>query len=243
MFTTWLAEYGIPVLVVRGFASQSYAEVMRRRTARHGRATLLWCGDFDASGAEIERDWVRRTEDCWSEVRRVLLAREQTIEYELLSAEGKHGDPRWPAFAARYGFDPWHPVQWEAEALGRTNCSAAPSLPSYGAGARRGGRSVIALYGGLCGLGEVQDDGPWRKRRLRRTARCRAGGTAFNGVTGWRPRATAPAPGRRPVRRTRPRPRCLRIPAPVCRPIRRSAHPPGRRGFRIRPDALRRSIR
>jgi hypothetical protein len=117
MFTTWLTEYGIPVLVVRGFASQSYADVVRRRTARHGRATLLWCGDFDASGAEIERDWVRRTEDCWSEVRRVLLTREQTIEYELLSAEGKHGDPRWPAFAARYGFDPHRPVQWEVEAL------------------------------------------------------------------------------------------------------------------------------
>ncbi|MER5375936.1 hypothetical protein [Streptomyces sp. NPDC002553] len=38
MFTTWLAEYGITVLVVRGFASQSYAEVVHRRTTRHGRA-------------------------------------------------------------------------------------------------------------------------------------------------------------------------------------------------------------
>ncbi|MGW4200997.1 hypothetical protein [Streptomyces sp. NPDC004726] len=64
MFTTWLAEYGLPVLVVRGFASQSYADVVRRRTARQGRATLLRFGDFDASGAEIERDWVRGTADC-----------------------------------------------------------------------------------------------------------------------------------------------------------------------------------
>ncbi|MFF1649948.1 hypothetical protein [Streptomyces sp. NPDC058240] len=117
MFTSWLAEYGIPVLVVRGFASQSYAEVVRRRTARHGRPTLLWCGGFDASGAEIERDWARRTEDCWDEVRRVLLTREQTIEYELPPAQGKHGDPRWPAFADHYGLDPAHPVQWEIEAL------------------------------------------------------------------------------------------------------------------------------
>ncbi|MER6611736.1 hypothetical protein ABT282_39395 [Streptomyces sp. NPDC000927] len=70
LLTSWLAEYGIPVLVVRGFASQSYADVVRRRTARHGRATLLWCGDFDASGADIERDWGRRTADCWDEVRR-----------------------------------------------------------------------------------------------------------------------------------------------------------------------------
>ncbi|OKJ25815.1 hypothetical protein [Streptomyces sp. CB01580] len=96
---------------------QSYADVVRRRTARHGRATLLWCGDFDASGADIERDWVRRTEDCWGEVRRVLLTREQTIDYRLPSAEGKHGDPRWLAFADRYGLDPAHPVQWELEAL------------------------------------------------------------------------------------------------------------------------------
>ncbi|MFF8960772.1 hypothetical protein [Streptomyces sp. NPDC014894] len=117
MFTTWLAEYGIPVLVVRGFASQSYADVVRHRTAHGGRATLLWFGDFDASGTEIERDWVRRTADCWSEVSRVLLTYDQVQRYELPPAEGKSGDPRWPAFARRHGFDPAHPVQWEVEAL------------------------------------------------------------------------------------------------------------------------------
>ncbi|MEU3657853.1 hypothetical protein AB0E67_34920 [Streptomyces sp. NPDC032161] len=60
-------------------------------------------GDFDASGADFERDWVRRTADCWDEVRRVLLTREQAIEYELPSAEGEHGDPGWPTFADRHG--------------------------------------------------------------------------------------------------------------------------------------------
>ncbi|MFD3663133.1 hypothetical protein ACFWVF_21475 [Streptomyces sp. NPDC058659] len=35
----------------------------------------------------------------------------------LLATEGKSGDPRWPAFARRYGFDPRRPVQWEVEAL------------------------------------------------------------------------------------------------------------------------------
>ncbi|MGR8012288.1 hypothetical protein [Streptomyces hypolithicus] len=30
---------------------------------------------------------------------------------------GKQGDPRWPAFARRYDFDPRRPVQWEVEAL------------------------------------------------------------------------------------------------------------------------------
>ncbi|MER6611593.1 hypothetical protein ABT282_38555 [Streptomyces sp. NPDC000927] len=47
----------------------------------------------------------------------MLLTREQTIEYELPSAEGKHCDPRWPAFADRYGLDSAQPVQWELEAL------------------------------------------------------------------------------------------------------------------------------
>ncbi|MGY3056112.1 hypothetical protein ACVWZD_000356 [Streptomyces sp. TE3672] len=130
LLTSWLAEYGIPVLVVRGFASQSYADVVRRRTARHGRATLLWRGDCDASGAEIERDWARRTEDCWDEVRRVFLTHEQTIEYELPPALGKHGDPRWPAFADRHGLDPAPPCNGKWRRWNRPNSSAWSSPPS-----------------------------------------------------------------------------------------------------------------
>ncbi|MFI5808355.1 hypothetical protein [Streptomyces sp. NPDC051561] len=115
--TGWLKDTGIPVLVVRGFASQSYADVVRERTARKGRATLLWCGDFDASGAAIQEDWVRRTAGCWSEVHRVLLTREQALAHRLPPTEGKRGDPRWPAFARIHGLDADRPVQWELEAL------------------------------------------------------------------------------------------------------------------------------
>ncbi|MFK8906233.1 hypothetical protein [Streptomyces sp. YS-3] len=39
-------------------------------------------------------------------------------------------NPRWPAFARRYGLDIEHPVQLEVEALGRTNSSAWSSPPS-----------------------------------------------------------------------------------------------------------------
>jgi hypothetical protein len=59
---------------------------------------------------------VTRT-NCWSAVERVLLTREQVLTYELPAAEGKRDDPRWPAFARRYGFDVCQPVQWEVEAL------------------------------------------------------------------------------------------------------------------------------
>ncbi len=54
---------------------------------------------------------------CWSNTERVLLTYEQVRAYELPATEGKRGDPRWPAFARRYGFDPRRPVQWEVEAL------------------------------------------------------------------------------------------------------------------------------
>ncbi|MFF5809772.1 hypothetical protein [Streptomyces sp. NPDC012746] len=115
--TGWLEFAGIPVLVVRGFSSQSYADVVRHRVAHEQRkARLLVVGDFDCSGEDIERDWVERT-GCWSSVTRVLLTYEQMRAYELPATEGKRGDPRWPAFARRYGFDIERPVQWEVEAL------------------------------------------------------------------------------------------------------------------------------
>jgi hypothetical protein len=117
MFTSWLGDLGVPVLVVRGFGSQSYVDVVRERAARDPRPAILeYIGDFDCSGEDVERDWVTRTR-CWARVERVLLTDEQRREYELPATEGKRGDPRWPAFAARYGFDIDHPVQWEVEAL------------------------------------------------------------------------------------------------------------------------------
>ncbi|MFF7369780.1 hypothetical protein [Streptomyces tricolor] len=54
---------------------------------------------------------------CWNRVERVLLTRDQVLEYELPATEGKSGDPRWPGFARRYDLDPARPVQWEVEAL------------------------------------------------------------------------------------------------------------------------------
>ncbi|MEV7011680.1 hypothetical protein [Streptosporangium sp. NPDC051022] len=117
MFTDWLAEFGIPVVVVRGFSSQSYVEILRRRTHLDPRpAVLLYVGDFDASGEDIERDWIART-GCWAHAERVLLTGEQTRTRGLPAAEGKRDDPRWPAFAARHDLDPDRPVQWEVEAL------------------------------------------------------------------------------------------------------------------------------
>ncbi|WP_146132538.1 hypothetical protein [Streptomyces solincola] len=60
--TGWLEFAGIPVLVVRGLSSPSFADVVRDRVAHEQRgARLLVVGDFDCSGEGIERDWVQRT--------------------------------------------------------------------------------------------------------------------------------------------------------------------------------------
>ncbi|WP_029380925.1 hypothetical protein, partial [Streptomyces leeuwenhoekii] len=69
--TGWLADAGIPVLVVRD-----------RVTADPRDGVLLVVGDFDCSGEDIERDWVVRT-GCWSHTERVLLTYEQVRAYEL----------------------------------------------------------------------------------------------------------------------------------------------------------------
>lgn len=117
LFARWLDGLGVPVLVVRGFASEPYAQMVRERTAADPRpAVLLYVGDFDCSGEDVERDWVART-GCWARVERVLLTREQVEAYGLVAAEGKGRDPRWPAWARRHGYDPARPVQWEVEGL------------------------------------------------------------------------------------------------------------------------------
>ncbi|MFH8993120.1 hypothetical protein [Streptomyces sp. NPDC017940] len=117
LFARWLEGLGVPVLVVRGFASEPYAQLVRERTAADPRpAVLLYVGDWDCSGEDVERDWVTRT-NCWAYVERVVLTPEQVEAYGLVAAEGKARDPRWPAWARRHGYDPGCPVQWEVEGL------------------------------------------------------------------------------------------------------------------------------
>ncbi|MFI1155106.1 hypothetical protein [Streptomyces sp. NPDC020817] len=118
------------MLVVRGFSSQSYADVVRDRVNREQRqAHLAVVGDFDCSGEDIERDWAERT-GCWSSVTRVLLTYEQVRAYGLPATEGEHGDPRWPAFARRYGFDIERPVQGKWRRWSRTSSGAWCLPPS-----------------------------------------------------------------------------------------------------------------
>ena len=109
----WFGEYGIPVLALGGYASQSYVERVERDVERQGRpAVLLYAGDFDPSGEDIRRDFVERT-DCWSTVVRVALSKEQVDQYDLPPQPGKQSDSRAAAFQKRHG----QLVQVEVDAL------------------------------------------------------------------------------------------------------------------------------
>lgn len=113
LMQSWFGEYGTPVLALGGYASQSYVEQIRRDVARRDRpAVLLYAGDFDPSGEDIDRDLIERT-GCWAETRRVALSPEQIIEHQLPVNPGKVGDSRARAFTERHGAL----VQVEVDAL------------------------------------------------------------------------------------------------------------------------------
>ena len=73
---------------------------------------LLYAGDHDPSGEDIDRDFIART-DCWDEVRRVALTAAQVEQYALPPQPGKETDSRAAGFVERHG----RLVQVELDAL------------------------------------------------------------------------------------------------------------------------------
>ncbi|MEV8634311.1 hypothetical protein AB0395_21915 [Streptosporangium sp. NPDC051023] len=109
----WYDDLGLPVIALRGYGSQTIADLVRRDAQRVGRpAILLYAGDFDSSGEDIERDFVART-GCWMHTERVALIADQVAEFELPPQPGKATDSRAAAFTAVHGCL----VQVEVDAL------------------------------------------------------------------------------------------------------------------------------
>jgi hypothetical protein len=110
---SWFDERGIPVLPLGGYSSQSFVGDVRADVdVQERRAVLLYSGDFDPSGEDIDRDFVRRT-GCFDKVVRVALSAEQVDEYDLPPQPGKAEDSRAADFVRRYG----RLVQVELDAL------------------------------------------------------------------------------------------------------------------------------
>jgi hypothetical protein len=109
----WFGDLGIPVLALGGYGSQTYVDNVIEDVEGQGRAAvLLYAGDFDPSGEDIDRDFVERT-GCWSDVRRVALTDQQVEEHGLPPQPGKATDSRARGFIERHG----RLVQVELDAL------------------------------------------------------------------------------------------------------------------------------
>ena len=63
---------------------------------------LLYAGDFDPTGEDIDRDFVERV-GLFADVRRVALNADQVDQYKLPPLPGKQTDSRAAAFVARHG--------------------------------------------------------------------------------------------------------------------------------------------
>lgn len=117
---SWFGDLGLPIVALGGYASQSYVSEIREAVSWDGRdAILLFAGDFDASGLDLFRDFVKRT-DCWAmEPERVALTKDQVDEYDLpinpgkVDEEGNPTDTRADAFIEEHG----EYVQVEVDAL------------------------------------------------------------------------------------------------------------------------------
>lgn len=110
----WFSHsHGFPVLPLGGYASQTHKDRTVRDAQRSDRpAVLIYAGDFDPSGEDIDRDFVART-DCWSKVIRVALNVDQLRDYNLPPQMGKATDSRAAGFIEKYG----QLVQVELDAL------------------------------------------------------------------------------------------------------------------------------
>jgi hypothetical protein len=109
----WFSDFGLPVLALGGYSSQTYVDEVRADIDTQRRpAVLLYAGDFDPSGEDIVRDFVGRV-GCFDDVHRVALMPEQVAAYSLPPLPGKASDSRAAGFVAKHG----RLVQEELDAL------------------------------------------------------------------------------------------------------------------------------
>ncbi|MGO2746741.1 hypothetical protein [Microbacterium sp.] len=106
-------KYGVRIIGLGGYASQTLLDDVRREIVRDGRPAIgIYGGDFDATGQDIPRHFQDGT-GSWVEWVQVALTADQVEEYNLPENPGKTTDTRSAAFAERHG----RLVQVEIDAL------------------------------------------------------------------------------------------------------------------------------
>lgn len=109
----WFGDLGVSILALGGYSSQSYVDEIANDVREQGRpAVLVYAGDFDPSGEDIQRDFIERVA-CFDQVVRIALNGEQVVEYDLPEQMGKATDSRARGFIERHG----KLVQVELDAL------------------------------------------------------------------------------------------------------------------------------
>jgi hypothetical protein len=99
----WFGDLGIPILALGGYASQTYVQEVERDVLDQDRpAVLLYAGDHDPSGEDIDRDFISRV-GCFDKVVRVALSAEQVTAYGLPPMPGKATDTRAKGFITKHG--------------------------------------------------------------------------------------------------------------------------------------------
>lgn len=110
---SWFGDLGIPILALGGYSSQSYVDKVAQDVQRRGReAILIYAGDHDPSGEDIDRDFGERS-GCFQKIVRVALSAAQVEEYGLPPQLGKEKDSRAAGFIRKHG----ELVQVELDAL------------------------------------------------------------------------------------------------------------------------------
>jgi hypothetical protein len=102
-------KYSVRTFPTRGYPSFSYVQEMSRYiTSRPGdkHSIVLYYGDFDPSGVDIERDLTERLQKYGAkdfEVHRVALTMDQIRQYDLPPMPVKRSDARADGFLAEHG--------------------------------------------------------------------------------------------------------------------------------------------
>jgi hypothetical protein len=113
LLESWFDDLGLPVIALGGYSSEPLEKEVQQDIDARGRpAVLLYAGDFDPSGEDIQRNFVAQV-GTFAEVHRIALTEPQVTEYDLPPMLGKATDSRASAFLARYG----RLVQVELDAL------------------------------------------------------------------------------------------------------------------------------
>ncbi len=111
---SWFGGLGVPIIALGGYSSQTYVDDVACDVEAEDRpSVLIYAGDFDPSGEDIDRDFEERTDYCFSQVVRIALNVEQIGDYGLPPQPGKVTDTRAGSFMARHG----QLVQVELDAL------------------------------------------------------------------------------------------------------------------------------